>query len=84
MIAISNLSPKDQNQYQEVRQVLLFTCRIFINSARRKAFQIAFDLNNPEEWLRKNKLYFQQWLNLNPVSDRQAMNMELVVSKLPS
>ena len=63
MTAVSALSAEQQENYEEVKQTLLFTYQVSTETYRRKVFDQTFDPNNADAWLQTYRQSYSQWLD---------------------
>ena len=60
--AITMLDATDQANYEVVKKVLLATYQVISETHRKLVFGQTLDITNPDEWLRKHRQNFRQWL----------------------
>ena len=61
--AVASLPAADQADYSMVKQTLLSTYHISMDTYRKKAFDQHFDTNNPDTWFRIYQQSFTQWID---------------------
>ncbi len=61
--AVSSLPAADQADYSKVKQTLLSTYHISMDTYRKKVFDQPFDTNNPDTWFHIYQQSFTHWID---------------------
>ena len=81
--AIAMLGAIHQANYEVVKKVLLATYQVTSETYRKLVFGQTLDVANPDEWLRKHRQNFRQWLRTSDKAPEELMLMETIYQKLP-
>ena len=83
MTAVSALSAKQQENYEEVKQTLLSNYQVSTETYRRKVSKQSFDQNNTDAWLQTYRQSYSQWLDSMDKTAFEAVLMELTFASCP-